>query len=183
MENALQSPAVTAHKISSSSPFCSFEALLEYALHSLGQRRSFHWMGPSLRWLIEQVQGPKERVGSRTAAASPTQLRGPARSQLKRKGVKLEAAKAAPQLSLSSQRGNGVNPRHMTNKQKILSTKRCMRINRNDVLKHCMPLSIHKKQAAWAAAVVNWNECSCTQVHLCRDVSQGAGCMYLGSNG
>lgn len=50
--------------------------------------------------------------GSRTAAAGPAQLRDPARNQLKRKGAKLAAAKAAPQLSGGSQGGRSENPRH-----------------------------------------------------------------------
>lgn len=50
----------TAHKISPSSPFCSFEARLEYAVHSLGQGSSCHWTGPSSRWLIAEVPGPPQ---------------------------------------------------------------------------------------------------------------------------
>lgn len=67
--------------------------------------------------------------------------------------------------------------------RKIFSTRRWTCIDRNDVLKHCVPLSAHPKRAGWAAAAVRCNESSSTQEHLCRDIHQGAGCTCLGSHG
>lgn len=148
MQNALQSPAVTAGLLTKFLPRVP-SALLKpsWNMHHAvwGKGAAFHRMGPSSRWLMEQVPEARGRR-SRTTAAGPAQPRGPARSRLKRKVVQLEAAKAFPQLSLSRQGGNGVNPRHMRNKQKILSTERCSCMNRNDVLKRCMLLSMHRRQ-------------------------------------
>lgn len=131
-------------------------------------------MGRSWRWIIEQVPSPGQ-LGRRLPAPHGASW-GDKESNSKLQKPVLSRLWAAREETAEIRDMWEVN-------RKILSTKRCTCIDRNDVLKHCVPLSVHTKRAGWAAAAVRWNECSSTQEHLCRDIRQGAGCMCLGSDG
>lgn len=116
-----------AHKISPSSPFCFFEALLENAVWGKGAA-STGWGTPG-GGSLNSVRGPggEQEAGLWLPALHSTG----ALQAASQGGVKLDFAKIAPHLSLSSKRENSVNTGHERNKEKILPTNQCRYISRN----------------------------------------------------
>lgn len=134
MENALQSPAVTAGWLTKFLPQV-FSALLKlrWRKHCTvwGEGAACSgWDAPG-GGSPSRCEGPRGEQGAGLwlpALHSMGALQGASQGGGKRDTAKVSLA---PHLSLSSKRENSVNPGHERNKEQILPTKQCRSVSRN----------------------------------------------------